>query len=161
MEYHTVIISTEPGKEGRVLGDVLDLLFPYDAEIEGEVRGGGRLVIKTRMDAWRVAALLKMYPVRGLVNVRLLVGLYRDYREVKCRAAADLCRLGVAVGKLKVRVKRGWRQKYYGEIKNIFSKISDRKNGLEILIEEFDGKIALEVILFRPHYASFNVQAKI
>lgn len=161
MEPYTLVVSTEPGKEKRVLRDVLDLLFPYDSKVEGDYPKRGRVIIRTRLPPERLVKLFLKYPIRGLLNVRLVISVYQNLDIMLCRIAIDLCRLDINVEKIRVKIKHGWRQEYYSKIKNILSRRHGRKNGLEILIEEFDGKIALEVFLFRPQYASFNVQAKI
>ncbi len=149
MEYR-IVAGTVPGKEKRVLRDLLDLFFPEDPRVEGRIVGPGRVMVYTRLPPEDAARMARLYPVRGLLNVRLVVGVYKDLEELLCRAPRDVCSLGYRVGRVRVKLRKNWRQEYYGALVEKFSKAFDDKRGREVLVEELDGKVAVEVFLFRP-----------
>ncbi|RLE59935.1 MAG: hypothetical protein DRJ35_04575 [Thermoprotei archaeon] len=72
MEYCSLTITTEFGKEKRVLMDTLDLLFPYDYDVEGKIIGPSKICIKTSIeDIDFLSRIFSDFPIRGLKIVRI------------------------------------------------------------------------------------------
>jgi len=156
-----MIVTCQPGKEKRVLADLLDALFPYDTSVKGDVKAPGRIIVETRLPPSSLRSILVKYPIRGLRSVKVILSYYRNWEELLRNIAGLLERRGVFVKKISVNRVPGWRQENYYLLKKSLKKLFNKQNGSIITIEEVEGKIAVEVILFRLTYDSFSHHAKI
>jgi len=118
----SLIVSVVRGHERAVSRDILDLLFPYDRNVDCFTVSESKICVETKLDQETLRALFMRFPIRNILSARYIVlseelktGLEESLKNLCIRAAAK----GLRFRKVSVKLKSqdGWRQEYYEQVR--------------------------------------------
>lgn len=165
MEHCSLILTTHFGKEKRVLMDVLDLLFPYDHDVEGRVVSPGKVCIKTTIeDVGFLSRIFSEYPIRGLKIVRVLKPII-DIKEIEKLPEKIVNYIVKDEKPLKIK-KVNRRSKYISKeiylkiLRNLGKKRLLSPDGFKALLITNGDKVYLALEIFRINDDQFHYLEK-
>lgn len=143
------VITVRPGREERVMRDVLDALYPHDQGIRVE-KYVGLLAIYSNLNAEQLCELLRRYPIRGLSRVRRVIAVSegeedpgRALKSILARAAE----VGLKFAWIEVRARGTAEGECLKSVALEFAKrlgVYDRQ-GLRARVEVLGPRVALTI----------------
>lgn len=153
MEYCSLIITTEFGKEKRVLMDTMDLLFPYDYNVEGKIIGTSKVCIKTSVeDIDFLSRIFNEFPIRGLKIVRISKPIIeiKDLEKMPEKFIEYIKnKKSLKIRKIKRRSKVIPKNVYLKLLKNLEKEKLLSPYGLVAFLEIINNKVFLTLEIFR------------